>query len=136
MAASTDNTITLISDGAAAIPQFSMVSTDPTGNIGLPGAGNPRTMGIVQEGIALGVTVAQPTAVQVFGISYAIAGGAGILAAAGALALMAEVGTGALVAHVGGGVHCANWLPSATHAATGAAAGDVIRVLIVDGPAI
>ena len=136
MAASNDNTITLISDGAAAIPQFAMVSTDPTGNIGLTALTTDRTMGIVQEGVALGVGAAQPVAVQVFGVSYALTGGAGIAPAAGAVALMVEATTGALVAHVAGNVHCANWLPSATQAATGANPGDIIRVLIVAGPAI
>lgn len=141
MAASNDNTITLISDGAAAIPQFSMVSTDAAGNIGLTALGTDRTMGIVQEG--LGATAApatplaaQPVAVQVFGVSYALTGFAGIGAAAGAVALMVEAGTGALIAHVPGNVHCANWLPSATQAAIGAFSGDIIRVLIVAGPAI
>ena len=140
MAASTDNTITLISDGVAAIPQFSMVSTDATGNIGLPFATTDRTMGVVQEGIAIGVGAAQPVAVQVFGVSYALTGAAGIAPAAGAVALMVEAGTGALATHVAGAVpanvHCANWLPSATQAATGANPGDIIRVLIVAGPAI
>ena len=136
MAASNDNTITLISDGVAAIPQFSMVSTDATGNIGLPFATTDRTMGVVQEGIAIGVGAAQPVAVQVFGVSYALTGAAGIAPAAGAVALMVEAGTGALATHAAGNVHCANWLPSATQAATGANPGDIIRVLIVAGPAI
>jgi len=145
MAASNDNTVTLISDGAAAIPQYSMVSTDNAGNIGLAADAITRTVGIAQEGIPAAVVPGtpipgQPTAVQVLGVSYAIAGPGGFAPGFGAtLALMADpAGSGRLIAHNAGGaptnLHCANWTPTATQAVAGAAAGSLIRVLIVPCP--
>ena len=137
MAASNDNTITLISDGAAVIPQYSMVSTDAAGDIGLPPNVATRTVGIVQEGIALAAAAGQPTAVQVLGVSLAIVGTGGFGAGGATIPLMVDpVIRGTLIAHNGaaGSLHCANWIPTRTQAVAGAAVGSLIRVLIVPCP--
>ena len=143
MAASNDNTVTLISDGALAIPQYSMVSTDAVGDLILTANATTRTVGVAQEGIPQAAVPGtpipgQPTAVQVLGLSLAIVGTGGFGAGAGAtVALMADaLIPGALIAHDGaaGSLHCANWIPTRTQAVAGAAVGSLIRVLIVPCP--
>lgn len=128
------NTITLKSDGVAAIPTFSAVTLDAAAALGLPAASTTAIVGIVQDGggVALGDT-ATPVPVAVAGISYAIAGGV-IAAAPGVTLLMPDAGNGRLIPFVAaaGNYACAEFLPDENQPS--AADGDIIRVNIISNP--
>lgn len=127
--------VTLYSDGVAAIPAYSAVVTDASGDLGLPAGSTNGCIGFTgNQGVALGDTTT-PISVISSGLAKATCGLAGITAVAGGVRhLMVEPATGRLVDFVAaaGNYHVADWIPNRDQ--TSAADGDRVLVRIVSNP--